>query len=37
MLIDEICRIVRASTENRAKESLIVAFINQTDLDEIQR
>ena len=26
----------RASTGNRAKESLIVAFINQTDLDEIQ-
>lgn len=36
MLIDEIRRIVRASTGNRAKESLIVAFINQTDLDEIQ-
>lgn len=27
---------IRASTGNRAKESLIVAFINQTDLDEIQ-
>lgn len=36
ILIDEIRRIVRASTGNRAKESLIVAFINQTDLDEIQ-
>ena len=36
MLIDEIRRIVRASTGNRAKESLIVAFINKTDLDEIQ-
>lgn len=35
-LIDEIRRIIRSSTGNRAKESLIIDFINQTDLDEIQ-
>ena len=35
-LVEEIRRIIRASTGNRAKESLIVDFINQTDLDEIQ-
>lgn len=35
-LVDEIRRIIRSSTGNRAKESLIVDFINQTDLDEIQ-
>ena len=35
-LVEEMRRITRSSTENRAKESLIVAFINQTDLDEIQ-
>lgn len=29
-------RITRSSAENRAKESLIVDFINQTALDEIQ-
>ena len=36
ILVDEIRRIIRSSTGNRAKESLIVDFINQTDLDEIQ-
>lgn len=36
ILVEEICRIIRSSTSNRAKESLIVEFINQTDLDEIQ-
>ena len=36
ILVEEIRRIIRASTGNRAKESLIVEFINQTDLDEIQ-
>jgi type I restriction enzyme R subunit len=36
VLIEEIRRIIRSSTGNRAKESLIVNFINQTDLDEIQ-
>ncbi|RPF43411.1 type I restriction enzyme R subunit [Hydrogenoanaerobacterium saccharovorans] len=35
-LIDEVRRLIRSSTGNRAKESLIVDFINQTDLDEIQ-
>lgn len=35
-LIDEIRRIIRASIGNRAKESLVVDFINDTDLDVIQ-
>lgn len=35
-LVDEVRRIIRSSTGNRAKESLVVDFINQTDLDEIQ-
>lgn len=35
-LVEEMRRIARSSTENRAKESLIVDFINQTALDEIQ-
>ena len=34
-LINEIRAIIRASLGNRAKESLIVDFINQTDLDNI--
>lgn len=34
-LIEEARRIIRASLGNRAKESLIVDFINQTNLDEI--
>ena len=34
-LIDEIRSIIRASLGNRAKESLLVDFINQTDLDSI--
>ena len=34
-LIDEARRLIRASVGNRAKESLIVDFINQTDLDDI--
>ena len=34
-LIDEIRSIIRASLGNRAKESLIVDFIHQTDLDNI--
>lgn len=34
-LIDEIRTTIRASLGNRAKESLIVDFINQTDLDSI--
>ncbi len=36
LLVEEVRRIIRSSTGNRAKESLIVDFINQTDLDEIQ-
>lgn len=35
-LIEEIRRVIRASIGNRAKESLIVEFINETDLDAIQ-
>jgi type I restriction enzyme, R subunit len=35
-LIEEIRRIIRASIGNRAKEGLIVDFINETDLDIIQ-
>ena len=36
ILVEEIRRIIRSSMGNRAKESLIVDFINQTDLDKIQ-
>jgi type I restriction enzyme R subunit len=35
-LIEEIRRAIRASIGNRAKESLVVDFINETDLDTIQ-
>lgn len=35
-LIEETRRIIRASVGNRAKESLVVDFINETDLDVIQ-
>ncbi len=35
-LIEEIRRIIRASIGNRAKESLVVDFINETELDTIQ-
>ena len=34
-LVDEVRRVIRASLGNRAKESLLVDFINQTDLDKI--
>ena len=34
-LIEEVRRLIRASLGNRAKESLIVDFINKTNLDEI--
>lgn len=34
-LVDEVRRLIRASLGNRAKESLLVDFINQTDLDKI--
>ena len=36
VLVEEMRRITRSSAENRAKESLIVDFINQTSLDEIK-
>lgn len=35
-LVEEIRRIIRSSVGNRAKESLVVDFINETDLDEIK-
>ncbi len=35
-LVEEMRRIIRGSVENRAKEGLIVDFINQTDLDNIK-
>lgn len=35
-LIEEIRRVIRASVGNRAKESLVVDFINETDLDAIR-
>lgn len=34
-LIEEIRRVIRASIDNRAKESLIVDYMNETDLDAI--
>ena len=34
-LVDDVRRVIRASIGNRAKESLVVDFINQTDLDKI--
>lgn len=34
-LVDEVRRVIRASIGNRAKESLIVDFINLTNLDEL--
>lgn len=35
-LIEEIRRVIKASIGNRAKESLIVDFINETDLETIK-
>ena len=35
-LIEEIRRVIRASIGNRAKENLVVDFINETDLETIQ-
>lgn len=35
-LVEEIRRVIRASIGNRAKEGLVVDFINETDLDEIK-
>lgn len=34
-LIEDIRRIIRSSIDNRAKESLVVEFIDKTNLDEI--
>jgi len=34
-LVEEVRRVIRASLGNRAKEGLLVDFINQTDLDQI--
>jgi type I restriction enzyme R subunit len=34
-LVEDVRRVIRASLGNRAKESLLVNFINQTDLDQI--
>ncbi|SCY19343.1 type I restriction enzyme, R subunit [Nonlabens sp. Hel1_33_55] len=35
-LVEEIRRVIRASVGNRAKEGLVVDFINETDLDNIK-
>ncbi len=35
-LVEDIRRIVRSSVGNRAKESLVIDFIHQTDLDKIK-
>ena len=35
-LVEEIRRVIRSSIGNRAKESLVVDFINETDLEKIQ-
>ena len=35
-LIEEIKRIIKSSIENRAKESLIIDFIKDTDLDSMK-
>ncbi len=35
-LVDEIRRVIRASIGNRAKEGLVVDFINETNLDDIE-
>ena len=35
-LVEEVRRIIRSSAGNRAKESMVVDFINRTDLDEIK-
>ena len=34
-LVDEVRRVIRASLGNRAKESLVIDFINTTNLDDI--
>ncbi|MDD5472476.1 MAG: type I restriction endonuclease subunit R, partial [Sideroxydans sp.] len=34
-LVEDVRRVIRASLGNRAKETLLVDFINQTDLDQL--
>ena len=34
-LVEDVRRVIRANLGNRAKEGLVVDFINQTDLDQI--
>ncbi|MBP6468153.1 MAG: hypothetical protein KA277_09070, partial [Fusobacteriaceae bacterium] len=36
MLVEDVRNLIRSSVGNRAKESLVVDFIQQTDLDKIQ-
>ena len=35
ILVEDVRRVIRSSLGNRAKEDLVVDFINQTDLDQI--
>lgn len=35
-LVEEVRRLIRSSVGNRSKESLVVGFINETDLDKIK-
>ena len=35
VLVEDVRRVIRSSLGNRAKEDLVVDFINQTDLDQI--
>lgn len=35
-LIEEVRRLIRSSSDNRAKESLVIDFINQTNLETIK-
>jgi type I restriction enzyme R subunit len=35
-LVENVRRLIRSSVGNRAKESLVVDFINQTDLDKLE-
>ncbi|RGE45575.1 type I restriction endonuclease subunit R [Comamonas testosteroni] len=35
LLVEDVRRVIRSSLGNRAKEDLVVEFINQTDLDQI--
>lgn len=35
-LVEDVRRLIRSNVGNRAKESLVIHFINQTDLDKIE-